>query len=678
MRLLPLAALSLASFCVLADPVWAHGGTYRGPEDTVPPGAGGGRGRTGGGPAGPKTPGPGLPGMPGAGNPVSPGSGSGPTTGGAPGFGPGSGPRTGGPVEADLTAWQFWWEFNKDAYLGLKRALRTSSPVSGSDVYFMGQGQGSAEALDTQIPTERVILEEVLPALLSASQGTDNRDIVGACLVALAKIGKDHEGRNLLLLPALRARLASHDQEIRETAALALGISQRQEAIPDLAGLFRDDAHGRKLCARSEVDDRTRAFAGYGLGLIGHATSDLPSKQRILQVLQQGLANDSAHARDLQVAAVNGMRMLRLNFDGKEDERALAEQCLQALWEFAGRKLGRSQEIAQAHVAPAIAQLLGRGQGPERARAKLHWVQELDLDQGMKVAPARMQSAAIALGLLLEPSDEDRGHLESLDRCAREAHDAMTRRFALIALGEIGGAEARARLVQHFQKARTLERQWAAIALGVLARRARDAGGAVDEEIGRMLRSAFQAAKNPDLQGALAIGLGLAGCTDAAEDLVARMQASLAQEELAGYLSIGLALMDAREARPELERVVRVSVRKPTLLKQAAIALGRLGDHSISGLLQEQLETEGTNVAKLGALATALGQIGDRRSIAPLVHALGNEDLAGLSRAFAAAALGGIADKELLPWSCKLAADINYRAAVPTLISQATGVLDIL
>src|SRR5262249_46140675 len=66
------ALISLASlWCV--DAARAHGGTYAGPGDTVPPGGGGSTG----GPGGPATPnGPG--GTPGPGHP-------GPTTGGNPG-----------------------------------------------------------------------------------------------------------------------------------------------------------------------------------------------------------------------------------------------------------------------------------------------------------------------------------------------------------------------------------------------------------------------------------------------------------------------------------------------------------------------------------------------------------------------------------------------------------------
>ena len=43
-----------------------------------------------------------------------------------------------------------------------------------------------------------------------------------------------------------------------------------------------------------------------------------------------------------------------------------------------------------------------------------------------------------------------------------------------------------------------------------------------------------------------------------------------------------------------------------------------------------------------------------------------------------AVALGGIADKEPLPWNAKIAVNMNYRAAVETLVESGAGVLEIL
>ncbi|MFN8826135.1 MAG: hypothetical protein ACK501_14295, partial [Planctomycetota bacterium] len=66
MKKLMLSALCCASLvALLPETGYAHGGTYRGPGDTVPPSPGGGGGRTGGGPSGPTTGGPGGPSAPG-------------------------------------------------------------------------------------------------------------------------------------------------------------------------------------------------------------------------------------------------------------------------------------------------------------------------------------------------------------------------------------------------------------------------------------------------------------------------------------------------------------------------------------------------------------------------------------------------------------------------------------
>ncbi|MFH0944425.1 MAG: transmembrane domain-containing protein, partial [Planctomycetota bacterium] len=104
--------------------LFGHGGTYRGPGDTVPPGEGSGPGTGGPGTGGPTTPGPGGPNTPGpGGGPVTPGGGVGGPGGNA---GPARGPTTDGGRGAKKNAggegfeqWQFWWENNKDRYLDL-------------------------------------------------------------------------------------------------------------------------------------------------------------------------------------------------------------------------------------------------------------------------------------------------------------------------------------------------------------------------------------------------------------------------------------------------------------------------------------------------------------------------------------------------------------------------------
>src|SRR5205814_1461404 len=67
--------------------------------------------------------------------------------------------------------------------------------------------------------------------------------------------------------------LADPNQEIHETAALAIGILGNDSGAKLLASLLQDDPKGRALVGHKDVDYRTRAFAAYGLGLIGSSTA---------------------------------------------------------------------------------------------------------------------------------------------------------------------------------------------------------------------------------------------------------------------------------------------------------------------------------------------------------------------------------------------------------------------
>jgi HEAT repeat protein len=111
---------------------------------------------------------------------------------------------------------------------------------------------------------------------------------------------------------------------------------------------------------------------------------------------------------------------------------------------------------------------------------------------------------------------------------------------------------------------------------------------------------------------------------------------------------------------------------------RVAIALGRLGDRATATEMVEWMAAAETNLAKLAALSEAIAQIGDRRSLEPLIRMLQDPSRGPLARAFAAVALGGICDPLPLPWNTPIGADVNYRAAVPTLTDQVSGVLDIL
>ncbi len=679
-----LVALTAGSaLALLADRAAAHGGMYRGPADTVPPAPGGG-GRTPGPAPGPTTGPSGGPSAPGR-APATTGGGRPVTGGGSPSGGATRGRTTGGvALEPDLTTWDYWWEFNKDAYLKLKDAVHATGPITGEDGWFTSRYRFARE--QSLRPTAAQVREQVLPALRRAIDGTEQRDIASSCMVAMAKIGLDHP--EFALVDVFKSRLRRPDQEIRETAALAIGIAARIDhgEVELLAGLARDDDVGRAAYGGS-VDVRTRSFALHGLGLLAHEHADLAVKRAAFTTMRAVLDDERVAHRDLKVAAIHGIGLLDPGSATPADQR-LTDDALACLADYFDRRLGAGERLIQAHCPTAIAKLVGRGAPSERWKQR--FAAELrDGSDERRRNPDVARSCALALGQLCSPHE----HAQSPDAAASDVlwqtwtdhRDEQTRRFAVVALGQIGGAANRTALLRARGRAqKATERPWVALSLGVLAFAQREQAArerrdvAEDHELGSALARELQQAKEPGLVGALAVALGLAHHGGAAPDMLARLQADPHKEDQAGYLALGLALMSDRASIEPLHRLVGSATRRPTLLKQTAVALGLLGDKHAARMLVEGLAQEQANLATFASLASALGLIGDRDSIEPLQQLLADEARGNLPRAFAAVALGGIADRARLPWYAKLAANLNYRAAVETLTNQQSGILDIL
>lgn len=682
MKKLALSGLACATFLfVLADAAYAHGGQfrggqYRGPGDVVPPDTGS--------PGTPSTPTPTTPGAPAPGAPApaapttpAPSTPGAPTTP-APGVPrSGGGPKTGGGTPTDLddlSGWQFWWEFNKDPFIKLKDAIHNTTATTGSDEFFMG-ATARVAAEDTAKPSDTDKLETILPALKKALDSTDQRDIVGACVIAMAKIGMNHPKFDLL--PIFTKTLVTFDQEIRETAALAMGISQMPDAIQPLRHLALDDAEGRKLVEKAEVDARTRSFAVYGMGLVAYAQQDVAVKKVALETCSKLLRAHKTMNRNILVAAVNAIGLLNPDRQQESDPNSVLNKALDELDWFYKEKMGRGRELIQAHVPPAVCKLLGRGDEGRRKVYKESYRKVLA--GGKKHSPDVYRSAALALGQLVEPKEVN--YCKALANYSKKGKDEQARYYAMMSLGQIGGDENKAELLKTLVKGKkALERPWAALSLGVMNfnRFEADESAKVDNLVGDALMKQFKEVKTPQARSAFAIALGLARYSDAAPELLSTLIDKKHQDEFAGYICIGLALMDYKKAKSQIHEICRNAVRRNRLLQQAAVALGKLGDRSVTDTLTKMLSEESTNLAKLSALAGALGFIGDRRTIKPLVKMLHNEDLTPLSRAFAAVALGGVADKEPLPWNSKIACNMNYRAVVETLTGSGTGVLDIL
>jgi len=590
----------------------------------------------------------------------------------------------------DDTTWEQWWEFNKDPYLRLRDAVRSGGLSTGDDGDFPVGATLRPSDHTSLRPSAETIQGEILPALKKAIDSTEQRDINSSCMVAMAKIGVDHP--DFTLRSVFAQRLAKGDQEVRETAALALGIAAiaGEAELELLIGLALDQERGRSASG-GPINYRTRAFAAYGLGLVANKTTDLAVKRKSFAALKTLLEDDTLTNRDLKVAAINGMAILNIPTSTDAD-RAMLDEVLQALDGYFLQQLGASECLIQSHVPTAVAKLVPRDH-PDAERYKALFAAELQEKGKWKRSGNEIpESCALALGVLARPFDSvddeanpDNRYSKLLATTSSRHADQQTRYFSYVALGQIGGAKNEQFLLKSFDAAagHGTEQAWCALALGVLThgRLAAEPSATGNPLVVATLHTALKQAKNPEVVGALAISLGLCRGRVAAEEMRARMEASVAKEGMAGHLAVGLALMDDRASVPTLRQLVRESVRRFGFLQKAAIALGKLGDKRVAddlqGMLGERSETN-TNLAKLSAIASAIGLIGDRRSVAPLQRMLFDSNLGELPRAFAAVALGGVADKEPLPWNSKLAVGANYRAQVETLSNKSTGVLDIL
>lgn len=647
------APRTLFAVLCLSAAVLAHGGRYRGPGWGVPP------------------PGTAPSPVPGTGGPPGP---TAPTTPRGPALPRGAGVPTTGlpPMSPDTTTWQVWWEFNKEPLLGPRRRA-TDFAVSGSDDFYLGQRRATVR-VDLLQPTDADLSDRIVPALAALLDAESNRDVQSACLVALAKVGRDGPGVDLEA--KLRQFVPRDDQEVRETAVLALGVAGRPQALPILASLLRDDREGRRLVDRAEVRVRTRAFAAYALGVLARRSDDPAVKQQVHDLLVPVLDDPELDDRDLRTAVVTGLGLLCRDPADAAHKR-LAWRTVERLLEWYQRDLGRGDELVQAHAPVAIARLLGRGSSTLHQRCKEHLADVLAT--GDRSNPI-LQSAALGLGMLVVPAElepADGAFARTLQTFYERGRDRQARSFAVIGLGRIGGTTNREWLLRTYVRDKNAtERPWLALALGLVGHAARQHGD-VDATIAQLLREDLAAASNDSVRAALAVAVGLCGDPGAVAPVLRLLREHEGDEQQAGYFCIALALLGDDVAAPELTEVLERSARRPFLLLQAAVALGRLGDKNANQALLDLLR-RGESVAVLSAIASAIGQIGDRRSIAPLVELTQDRELTKLARAFVAAALGGVGDKDPLPWNVPLSRDGNYAAAVDTLTNGATGVLDIL
>ncbi|MBI3817375.1 MAG: HEAT repeat domain-containing protein [Planctomycetes bacterium] len=679
MRSLTIAAVAFGgSLIFFSSTILGHGGTYRGPGDTVPPSSGGPSTPNPGhpNPSNPTTPGPSHPVGP---NPTTP---TNPPVTTPPGT-PGPGRSTGSGLGPDLESWTFWWSFNRDRFLNLKSMIsKLGGPITGDD-----EGLVNNSGRRSMRPTLDQITNIALPALNEALAKETNRDLITGALLAIAKIGQEPQRS----IETINKFLNNPDQEIAETACLALGILASPEGVPALIDLFEDNESARKLVDKREVPIRTRTFAAYGLGLVGARSADPDIRMKVQSVLLTFIGGEGAKRTaqiDLRVATVVSLGLI------KDPERKAAA----ALEKYYDDNYKR-ETIICAHVPNAIARILGDAPANERGAYVQQCLAELASDKRNNNDKFERQSMAQAVGMLTRSDDTFAKHaLEVL--CEKIDHETsrnpLLAYFGMISLGEIAGT---ANPDNDFEKyllvkaqtmgGRVMTRAWAAVALGVEGFEQLNRKDSVlpNPAIGKALLGMTIEIKDPEQLGAYAIGLGLLHYNDAREQMEHLLDV-VKSDEYRGFFATSLGLMGETNSMDKIRDLAKKSTRRPDLVRECTIALGLLGDKSAVPTLLEVLgDKENKTLAVHAAVATALGFVGDYRAIdnkdsaAPtLPRMLRDKSLAAESRAFAAVAIGIVCDKEELPWNFKISSDLNYTAATATLNDYAgsTGILNIL
>jgi HEAT repeat protein len=630
-----------------------HGGTFRGPNGAVPPGlrepsdpeppppppSGGGD------PDGPVTPeGPAQPPGPDTGKGTTPDGGP-PPPGPAPTRGGGERSRT----RPTLTfeSWRFWWAYNNDDILNLRR--EDEGAITDGGIFAAGLNRENRRS--ARRPTEHEVLRSVLPALERCIDARDHEDVHGGAIIAVAKMGGSR------LVPLLeeiiwnrrtgaKGERIDYGPQARESAVLALGLLPRiDDSTADVV---------RRILLAAVADEalrtRERTWAAVALGL----RRDAGAVTELLDLLARRYPDDNVPA-----GIVAGLGLIG-------DRRARAD-----LEEIFVKATFRGREISP-RVRPFAGYALGKLGDPEALPAVLKVL------GSRRSSSVVTRSAAVAAGMLGEhASDERKAEAAAaiLKALRGSVDDATTHNFSLIALGRIGTAPALQALLEEAENGRAGSRSFAALALSThvfYADRAADEGkgvpvdAALRRRIVEKLARVSERLKDAETRSAFLLARGLVKDESALGDLV-EIARRPGDTTLRGFACVALGLLG--DTREEVKDALKTALAERTntdLRRDAATGLGLLRDAGTVPYLLDELR-EASSFAVQAQLITAIGTIGDQRALAPLVTLLEDRTQAAQVRALAAVGLGLIGDPRPLPPLSRVSRDYNYRASLPDL-----------
>ncbi len=366
-------------------------------------------------------------------------------------------------IEVDLTQAEFLWAFHRDSLL----PARQTEPLLPATV------------------------AAVAGALLAASRAADE-ELAAQSLWALARLAQHHAA----VAAELHARvigdgLLARPGRLGEVAAVGVGLGARGDGkvMAALAAIATDKGAPARL----------RAFAFYGLGLAAQESADVKTQFRVLAAVERALLVAGDAAPEVRVASLHALALVRI--DAAPSLAAPAFVLLERAW---AEEPAAAPIQFRAHVPIAVASLLRSDD-----EAAKPWRERLAAAAAEK-SVAVQRSCVLALGTLCRPWQDglspDGRFGEQLRELATNARDAQVRFYAMFAMGQIGGAQHRAWLLEKLAKRRMLDTPW--LGLGLAAGVARS--GAADKEVTAAIEAALATIKAPNVRTELEAALRVA------------------------------------------------------------------------------------------------------------------------------------------------------------------------
>lgn len=616
----------------------------------------------------------------GAGPPVastpSPGS---PST---PNSGTPSAPSTPGTLDTSgLTSWSYWWYFNREGLLDLRRRFADSKQITGN----------ITSAPQPTRPSDAALTGTVLPSLLKLTSDLNQDNVRLSAGIALGRIGNPLSSD---IQEALTNLMTERDPGLRENAALALGIQGEPDSIVALGTVLGGGKAAHKLLGY-KPNSRMRAFAAYGLAsLIRRAANDDIARVALAPIWLR--FQDDSEGRDMRVALLTAMGMATIDFGtevtevprGKHPVPRYRRDLISQLWQLYEDE---ADVYLRGHFPIALARLLQDAPNDLRSESIERLITRLD----GRLKSLELHGIITSLGIIGQawgqPADI---HLrKTLYAQATTQKDQHGRHLALMALSEVvansGPAappppviqECEAFLIERLAKGAKNDRVWVAMAAGSLGARLKAPGKGrhtsnLGEPLLAELRKIIKAAGSPDLLSASALALGLSEDLTSADQLVTLLGKSR-NKGVQGYVALSLGLIGHTASYPELAVLIDQVRYDPVSLEHTAMGLALLDRGRATELLRSRLATAATGIIA-APLASALGRVSDGSSILHLAQLTKDKSATLATRENAGVALGLISDRDNISWRHYLAADVNYMAWTPTLFDSAgSGVLNI-